>query len=174
MATAALTAAANAPGYVSGHDPRGGGKAPGEHGTFAGAMASPDTQKWPGMQTNEVSTVPVLGRPFREGFERGYGGGEVLFNLKLSTITTATEQTGGCAIVSLPTLNFYLDCLRVHANDANDVRRPPGGDNRVADWMSVEAFNVAPVRCLNNIRYVGVLRNIMATSGKAEVCSYLM
>ena len=160
MATAALTAAATAPGYVSGHDPRGGAKAPGEHGSFAAAMASPDTQKWPGMQTNEVSTVPVIGRPFKEGFERGYGGGEVLFNLKLPTISVATEQSGGCAIVSLPTLNYYLDCLSTPRSQANHV----------ADWMPDNDFHSTATNCLDNMRFLGVLRNIMATSGKSEVC----
>ena len=171
MATAALAAAASAPGYVTGHGPTGGGKPPPNHTNFAAAMANPTTEKWPGMQTNEVSTVPVIGRPFKEGFERAYGGGETLFNLKIPSINQASEEMGGCAIVSLPTANFYLDCISQNRPNINWMIQNPDFVANHTNNAGVISIRSNGRHILNGLRFVGVLRNIMATSGKSEVCS---
>ena len=97
---------------------------------------------WPGKRTNEVSSVPIQVKPFKNGFERCYNEADIL----LSMHPSMTDGTGSSArnpaevLASLQLVNYY------------EITGQMG-----TGWLK-EGDDKLPA-------FVGVLRNEMATSG---------
>ena len=127
----------NAPGNVQAFN--FGGANPVSHsGDFSSSFSNFETSEHPGKRTNEVSSVPVQVRPFREGYERACNVGDVLFNLLPGMSSYAAPGAAVSeVIVNLPVVNRVL------------LQNP--------DYYKISAG--APA-------FVGVFRNEMAMSGK--------
>ena len=121
----------------------GGANPPSHAGDFTSSFSSFQQEDHPGKRTNEVSSVPIQVRPFKEGFERHVNVGDIVFNLLPSmSVFSAPSMAISEVLVNLPVLNMVL----------------LGG----AKYVNVDkGFPL----------YVGVHRNEMAMSGKESFVS---
>ena len=98
----------NVPGNVEAFN--FGGANPVSHaGDFSSSFSNFETSEHPGKRTNEVSSVPVQVRPFREGYERACNVGDILFNL-LGGMSSYSAPAAAVSevIVNLPVTNRIL------------------------------------------------------------------
>ena len=108
--------------------------------------------------TQQVLSIPVFVRPWKSGWHRNYTEGTVLFNAP-----NGTGYGGGSSpletLLSVPLLNYMLD---ISANPLSSEDPDALGHGKGRAFLSGATMD----QVLENFRYLGIVRNELATDGK--------
>lgn len=125
-----------------------------EYSSFDAAFSSANVASYPGRRTNETSSVPMQIKPWQHNYEKLSAESDILFNTYNFINNARRPGDISSPIICMSMYNYLV------AKSISDSK------SDIGNWFLHSAFG-SDQRCVP-ASYVGVMRNEMALSGKAE------